>query len=820
MSIFNKIILCETKFKKTQKIIDCYNKNNDTVLIEYKKCMDELKIPLEFVGELNRQTKPYFDIDYEINKDEIFNEIEHIQKWKEEINVIFPNKDIFILRRNPRLKLNIIKHSYHFIVNNCRISAKTLFNEIKKKNNKIFDQSVYGKDWGLYGIFSNKKVLRTDLLDKDYEIIDPFLPIFDNGEIIKKSNKIFNITDYCVTFIKSDYENFDIIYTNTESIVKPIIYKKLPDVVTEEIFLEDVSDIIKELKTNLDLISIKRLDEYETWYKLMICIINISKKNEFRKDITINIIHEMSKKSNKYNEKKVDMWLDANYENLDHNKGYSWKYLLNTCIKEDNLDYYEKFINKTYKNVKREFDKTIFKCYDPICFIEVNLDQDEINQKSVYIHSKEDLLNKYTELKYYEKDDKKKGVWKQFIPEWLKDEKKKIYHTLTFKPYKLSESLSKKHFNLFKGYRAEKLSIHKDYVLIEPILWHIKHIMCKNNNDHYIWLMQYFAQIIKNPRYKTGVVLVFKSDQGSGKNVIIDMIANGIIGTECSCSTSNPEQVFFGNFNSLLANKTLAICNEAGNKLRDCVDRIKDTATSPDIHIEKKGKDAIKFDNYINIIATTNNKYPLQIAVDDRRICWLEMSNEKKNNTEYFDILFNACSSDIGVSSLYHYFMEEVDIIITNFQNTRPITQEYKKIQKMNISNPIKFFLDEKYTFTFKKSCKIDDHVYIVKKTLFYKRYTDFCDKCKIKSFNKEAFYYEIKNEISNIDDCIFAGNKCIKIFKKSMDKWLLPFINLEKQSEIVIDEDYFEEDGEVINGDHNIIIEDDEILSQNSTEN
>jgi len=145
--------------------------------------------------------------------------------------------------------------------------------------------------------------------------------------------------------------------------------------------------------------------------------------------------------------------------------------------------------------------------------------------------------------------------------------------------------------------------------------------------------------------------------------------------------TASPERFFCGTFNSLMCNKVLVVCNEAGNGLRDCLDKIKDVITAPKINIEKKGKDTIVFDNNVNGIGTTNNRTPIPIPPEDRRMVLFECSMEKKGNTEYFNTLGGSCEDDMAISSFYHYLLEEVDITIKNFQKDRP---KQKNIRKYN----------------------------------------------------------------------------------------------------------------------------------------
>jgi phage/plasmid-associated DNA primase len=312
-------------------------------------------------------------------------------------------------------------------------------------------------------------------------------------------------------------------------------------------------------------------------------------------------------------------------------------------------------------------------------------------------------------------------------------------------------------------------------------------VLCKNDENIWKWFSQYIAQMFQHPDEKTNTVIVFKGLQGCGKNLIIDMIANGIIGEEYAVSTANPERVFFGTFNSLLGNKLLAVCNEAGNGLRECMDKMKDIATSPTINVEKKCKDPIVFNNYVNIMATTNNLNPLDISIDDRRMVWIECDNKFVGNEEYFAPLVKICNSDEGVSSFYHYFKEEVKITIQNFQIERPITKEYMKLQKMNTPNPIKFLLE--YTGLDYKLYKKEENA-VVKRSMMYKSYVDYCTKYRFTPFNKDGFESRIVVDNSGITLCTFHGNQCYRFNKKVYEAWIGKYKKLDGDVEDITFDD------------------------------
>ena len=126
----------------------------------------------------------------------------------------------------------------------------------------------------------------------------------------------------------------------------------------------------------------------------------------------------------------------------------------------------------------------------------------------------------------------------------------------------------------------------------------------------------------------TKVMIMIKGLEGCGKNVFLNMIAYGIIGSDYSIATSSPERQFFGSFNSLLVNRVFAVINEGRHGLRECIDTIKDYITEDKINIEEKFKNPITLGNYINFIGDTNNWNILEISPTDRRFTWLECNNE------------------------------------------------------------------------------------------------------------------------------------------------------------------------------------------------
>ena len=494
-----------------------------------------------------------------------------------------------------------------------------------------------------------------------------------------------------------------------------------------------------------------------------------------------------------YHEDKVDEWIDKNLENLKN--GYSWNYLIQ-AIKEDNEDYYKKNFSQTYSNVKKDFEKNCFKCMKPLGFIVLNEDINDYDSEILNVLKKKELLDA-KENKYYVKceEDKKgnkKWVRAPFVKDWLKDENIKTYEKLIFTPEHLDEVASKKYYNLFNGFKAELLPVVKNYERIQPVLDHMKIVLCNNNKEHYQWLLQYYANMVQNPTNKTDTIIIYKGNQGCGKSIFVDNFANNIIGETYSISTANPERQLLGNFNGLLLNKVFAVCNEVGNDMRPLIDRLKDLATAPDNIIEKKGKESIRNKNYININMTTNNNNPIDIQNDDRRMVWFNCNPEFVGNTEYFTKLASCLKTDEDISSLYHYLKEEVQITITNFQITRPITKEYEAIKRLNTPNYTKFLIDyfsEKENVDFHKYKGVNSQV--IKSTDLYREYKRWCENTTFKPFNKSVLEERLKEKDTGIVECTYDGYRSFRFIEVDFNKWLDKFRVKASDIEAISKEDF-----------------------------
>jgi hypothetical protein len=745
--------------------VDFYGKYDDVLIGTECDFIDHIGArnnACEIIGGENQLIKPIFDFDS-------YEEID-IPLMTNKINKIFPNKIVNYATREPRLKDGKMRYSARAYVDGVMISYGNLAYLVKNSDFKEADTSIYSK---------NRKMFLPLTTRKEWDNIVPVLKPINDATYFQ----------CCASYIRKTFENWDNIVEEMkgkkllETIEKH--YDKKDEIVNNSDDVIDTAYIQKKLLLYITKMHPDRATSYDSWSKMIWCLCNICNKEGISNRICGNIIHEFSKKAINYNENATDDFIDK-CDNL-REASYGWNYLYQ-CIKIDDYDFYITITTMTYNKVKEDFDKRIFKCNDPIGFVELNINQNELNPVPYYIRTRAEITQKYEDLLYYDKDKNGKGVKNPFTTKWFKDPTKISYHNVVFIPKKLSPELAKNHFNLFKGYRAENLPVCKNYELIEPVKSHLFNIISKGREEVYNYLLQWLAQLIQNPCVKTQVFIILKSEPGSGKNIILDMISKKIIG-EYAVDTAAPERVFFGNFNSLLSNKVLVVCNEAGNGMRSCIDRIKDVVTSPTINIEKKGIDPIVFDNYANVIATTNNRAPIPISPEDRRLVLLDVSMAKKGDEEYFNKLLEIYNNDLAISALYHYLLEEVKITIKNFQKERPITEEYKKTQSLFIPNYMLFIISIADTLEWKNYNKKE--ICLLRSKELYHKYKLYCDECKITPSSKKNFIFDIVCDRSSIAKCTSKGYECVRLYKPEFENWIGEYKSLETEMDLENYDDY-----------------------------
>lgn len=392
-------------------------------------------------------------------------------------------------------------------------------------------------------------------------------------------------------------------------------------------------------------------------------------------------------------------------------------------------------------------------------------------------------------------DDNKKTNLNKIIKKNIKNIKLHNYDFIPYNPEHVP-SFTEPTFNTFRGFNVKfEKDFKVDMKVIEPITNHIK-ILANYEDKSYKYIVNYMSKIIKEPNKKTGICMVFMSDQGAGKTSFWEWYNREIIGKEWTLTLSNNENIF-RNFNAEMQNKLVTILDEAqlDGSYKKKSDQLKSLISQNFIRIEYKGLDPVTMNDRNNYIILTNNDFPVKVEQSDRRFAVFRMSNEKCGNNDYFDELNEAFRDDNVKKHFFHYLLQN-DISKFIPERDIPNTEAKIELKKESCPTPIKFAL-ELYKNGIKMPYEGDRLLEEGLKTPskvntsdLYKCYKDFIiKKCpNDKSYAESGFINQF-NKLLNIKTQTKKGEKNTIITKDILQTSLCNYFKVNDLSEIYVQE-------------------------------
>jgi len=592
----------------------------------------------------------------------------------------------------------------------------------------------------------NKHVINTQSTDTDH-LFEYVGDLFETTD--KNGNKIFS--DLFDTSIYDTNRKMRCIGTSKPNEDRPLIMKSgdLADTIitpTENAFMLEgkspeeqgvkISSENEHIQKYCDYVNIidkKHFEGYADWFKFQRASANLL--------IPFDVYDQFMKGCKGYdydNNKKA-------YEapNNDSKGKLGWKYIYDLAFQSNaeekakidqkwGRDVFCKFkfrricnkINETgdnhiavYKEAKAYFEKYHFKVMSPYCF-------GRITEDGTDFVSRETLVHIYENLYIMHKNKKEEMERIRFINLWIVDENIMEYEGYDFVPPPTYINSSK--YNLFRGFAHEKIlpyqidetQIQDDSRIFIKHLWYLS----GKNNAVLNYVIDYLAHMIQEPGELPRTAIVFKSEQGVGKNLFFETFAEKILGDKYLLSTPNIDHIL-GRF-PLINQKIMVLMDEANGKDSFLAnDKIKNFITAKTINYEKKGIDGVDIHNCSRMFFFTNNDFPVKIEQTDRRFVVTECSSEIRNNSKYFKALLEAFNNKRKVWSFAQFLLRR-NITEWDSVNDRPITQIYKEVQRATVPSEQRFFTDYEGFYKYETE-PVDSDKYSGKD--LYGHYTMFC---------------------------------------------------------------------------------------------
>ena len=167
----------------------------------------------------------------------------------------------------------------------------------------------------------------------------------------------------------------------------------------------------------------------------------------------------------------------------------------------------------------------------------------------------------------------------------------------------------------------------------------------------YDYVRNWMAHLLQKPSDKPGVVLVLLGGQGIGKGEFVRHFASLLGPYFAPVSDINH---LVGQFNSHLMNKILVLVDEAlwGKNKKD-EGKLKALITEKTLTFERKYVEAMQKKNYSRFIFASNEEHAVPMAIDDRRMVAINVSEARKNDYAYFRAI-DAQMRNGGYQALMH----------------------------------------------------------------------------------------------------------------------------------------------------------------------
>lgn len=338
-------------------------------------------------------------------------------------------------------------------------------------------------------------------------------------------------------------------------------------------------------------------------------------------------------------------------------------------------------VKRTYQEMKEDFEKK--NCL--ITFAGNYKSKDDIDGSWVSMTDKE-MRIKYKNWRTTNKD----GDDIDFMDRWLKDDKRKDYNRMVFKPYSLNEynNTHEKEFNTFHGFSRKNLGrIIKDEEVkfFTDFIENTYGFEKKTGRKFKRFLIRYFARILQKPHQKIQGILVLRGYEGTGKDTI-KYIFGRLMGKKYvyECKGMN-EIITKGSWNDHLIDKIICVMNEvSGDDAYKNIEDLKHKATTVDFNVMEKFMKSYTITDINNMIVNSNNIFCVCISPTDRRYCIYITNEELHGNKEFWNEQYKWIDDDDKMDLLYTWLLQQ-DIEDFDFMYERPISEAFTKLATKNI---------------------------------------------------------------------------------------------------------------------------------------
>jgi hypothetical protein len=430
-----------------------------------------------------------------------------------------------------------------------------------------------------------------------------------------------------------------------------------------------------------------KCDEYDDWYKVGLAIYNSIR------DFTLFDL--FSQRSTKYDVDSVIKFWENIKERFENKLTFA---SIIYWAKEKDMDLYLS-LNIDETKVREQDNELTFQLKSRL----FELTHCKIIQEGLYIHeenhnirviSENEIRNRY---KHIQCGFTRMGTPINFIDRWLvnnNDIRNKSKMGIYMK------DCPDDSYNLWTPFTMELVNTYVEKSnAIDLFKKHVS-ILCNHEEKIVDFVIKWIAFMLQYPEKKSKM-LVFISDEGAGKNTLLEIIKK-MIGDKKVFETTNPSRDVWGNFNGQMVDAFLVNLSEiSALDFKNAMGIVKGLITDPTVTINEKMVKPFKIHSYHHFIVSTNNEESIKPSKNDRRNCLIRSSDEliKVNKSteqvseinKYLKEIYSMIEDSDSIKTIYEWLKNIPDL--EDFFNVPfPMTEFHMTMTELSIT-PIEAWL-------------------------------------------------------------------------------------------------------------------------------
>ena len=266
-------------------------------------------------------------------------------------------------------------------------------------------------------------------------------------------------------------------------------------------------------------------------------------------------------------------------------------------------------------------------------------------------------------------------------------------------------------------------------------------IWANRDNKKLNWLLNYLATKIQDPARKVCKYLVAYGRQtGTGKTSM-QRFLKALVDEDKVLFCKNLEE-FLGEQNHEHLNKLFVLIDEIERATRKQSDRLKSSITADSFKYKKLYENPITMPSYTDLIATSNERSPVFVSDQNRRVELITIDPEKKGNEPFWNAFYAELKDSRVMGSWFHFLATfHIDVNVRSENNrfdTEVLCTEKVKSMKSTHQFVVKFFSD---TRCFEDACtrKCDEAHWFLGNLTF--RVNDGQKECIIRKARAYDYY-------------------------------------------------------------------------------